>query len=187
MIRRLSVIILVILMGAPLGFAREIGGVDLPESLIAGKETLMLNGAGLRKKLFIKVYACGLYLKQKSREAPHIVSANEPMAIRMKFIYDGVSNEKLIDAWNEGFENGTSGNIAPIQAQVDEFNSFFVREAKKGDVYDIIYTPEAGVRVYIKDKLMGSIQGVEFKKALFAIWLGEKPADTSLRDGMLDK
>ena len=34
---------------------------------------------------------------------------------------------------------------------------------------------------------MGTIRGLDFKKALFAIWLGEKPADNSLKQGMLGK
>ncbi len=42
--------------------AATIGGVDLADGSTAGGQKLVLNGAGLRKKLFIKVYAAGLYL-----------------------------------------------------------------------------------------------------------------------------
>jgi hypothetical protein len=31
------------------------------------------------------------------------------------------------------------------------------------------------------------IQGVDFKKALFSIWLGDQPADKNLKKGMLGK
>jgi len=34
---------------------------------------------------------------------------------------------------------------------------------------------------------MGTVKGLDFKKALFAIWLGKKPADSGLKDGMLGK
>ena len=33
----------------------------------------------------------------------------------------------------------------------------------------------------------GTIEGLDFKKALFGIWLGNKPADDDLKDGMLGK
>ncbi len=165
--------------------AKEIGGVTMPDTLKAGNETLLLNGVGLRSKFFIKVYAGGLYLRAKSSDAEAVINEDAPMAIRMQFIHDGVSAEKLIAAWNEGFSN--AGNTRAIQKEIDTFNSWFTAEAKKGDIYDIIYTPGQGARLYIKEKLMGTITGTEFKKALFSIWLGEKPADKDLKQGMLGK
>jgi hypothetical protein len=107
------------------------------------------------------------------------------MAIRLHFIYDGVSYEQLIEAWNEGFASATGGNIAPLKESIDKFNSFFTEAARKGNIYDIVYTPGEGVTVIIKGKVMGTIKGLEFKKSVFAIWLGEKPADKSLKQGML--
>lgn len=164
-------------------WAKDIGGVSLPDALTAGKNQLILNGAGLRKKLIIKVYAGGLYLMQKSSDARKIISADEAMAIRMHFIYDGVSSDKLTAAWNEGFAN--TGKIDSIKNEIQAFNSFFSEEAKKGDIYDIVYVPEQGLSVYVKGKLKGTIKGLEFKKAVFGIWLGDKPADKSLKEGML--
>src|SRR5947209_15933138 len=45
------------------GRAGTLAGVTLPDSVQAGSESLVLNGMGLRKKLFIKVYVAGLYLR----------------------------------------------------------------------------------------------------------------------------
>ena len=187
MVKRFVVVILAILLASSTGMAKEIGGVNLPDALTAGKDKLILNGAGLRKKFIIKVYAGGLYLLQKNNDPKKIVDADAPMAIRMQFIYDGVSNKDLVDTWNEGFAKATGGNISPIKAEIDSFNGYFIEEAKKNDIYDIIYIPETGVHLYIKGALMGIIKGHAFKKALFSIWLGEKPADKNLKKGMLGK
>lgn len=183
--KRLLVITLAALMVSPAVFAAQIGTVTLPDSLTAGSDTLLLNGAGFRKKLFIKVYVGGLYLKQKSADAASIIGADAPMAIRMHFVYDGVSSQKLIDGWNEGFANATGGNITPITTEIGQFNAFFKEEAKKNDIYDMVYLPGEGVRVSIKGKVVGTVKGLDFKKALFGIWLGEKPADGKLKNGML--
>jgi hypothetical protein len=43
------------------------------------------------------------------------------------------------------------------------------------------------VRVSIKGEVKGTIKGLDFKKAVFGIWLGEKPADAKLKKGMLGK
>lgn len=185
--KRLLVMVLIAFMMSPAAVAREVGKVTLPDSLTAGTDELILNGAGFRKKLFVKVYAAGLYLKERQTDPQKIMDANTPMAIRMHFVYSEVSSKKLVDAWNEGFINGTGGNIDPIKTEIDTFNSFFSQVAKKNDIYDIIYTPDRGISVYIKGELKGTIEGLPFKQAVFSIWLGEKPADSKLKRKLLGK
>jgi hypothetical protein len=165
--------------------AVEIGGVTLPDTLVVGSEQLVLNGAGLRKKFFIKVYAAGLYLRERTNDAQAIIAGDAPMAVRMEFLYDGVSPEKLIAAWNEGFAHATGGDLSSIEHQVRRFDALFTETAHKGDVYQLLYTPGEGVRVEVNGRTAGTIPGVDFKRALFAIWLGDKPADRSLKEGML--
>jgi hypothetical protein len=187
MITKLAAFLLILLaVTAPVG-AAQIGGVDLPDTVMAGHTQLRLNGAGLRRKLFFKVYAVGLYLMRKSSDARQIIETEEPMAIRMHFITDGVSSEKLIDAWSEGFNGNSAGDLAAIKTDIEKFNAFFSQEARRDDIYEFIYSPGQGVRVYTKGILKGIITGAAFKKALFAIWLGEKPADENLKQGMLGR
>lgn len=163
----------------------EIGGVSLPDTLSAGDQNLMLNGAGLRKKLFVKVYAGGLYLKARSSRAEAIIAADEPMGVRMHFIYGEVSAEKLIEAWNEGFEAATGGHSQSIAKEIRAFNALFDGSAFKGDVYDLIYVPGEGTHVFMKGKERATIEGLAFKQALFGIWLGADPVDSGLKEGML--
>ncbi|MBW1969524.1 MAG: chalcone isomerase family protein [Deltaproteobacteria bacterium] len=89
--KRLVVIILAVFMMSPTAVAMDVGKVALPDSLMAGEDALLLNGAGLRKKFIVKVYAGGLYLKQKASDPVKIIDEDTPMAIRMHFIRDGVS------------------------------------------------------------------------------------------------
>ena len=166
-------------------FALEIGGKNLPDTKIIGEKNLILNGAGIRKKLIIKVYACGLYLPQKNKDSKSILHADETIAIRMHFIYKKVSSEKLIDAWNEGFSNA---NVADsLQPKIDKFNSFFSKPALKNDIYDIVYSPEEGTSVFINNELQGTIKGSQFRKAVFSIWLGENTALPKLKEKLLGK
>ncbi len=167
--------------------AVRIGGVTLPDTLKAGNNTLILNGAGLRKKLWFKIYAGGLYLLKKNNNQNQIINGDEPMAIRMHFIYDGVSSKKMVNAWNEGFEAATNDNVVPIQKEIKQFNAMFNVEVKEGDIYDIIYLPAEGVSVYYNGKKLGTIPGLAFKKALFGIWLCDDPADSGLKEGMLNQ
>lgn len=132
MIRKILIVIFLILIIITPTQAKEIGSVSLPDMLMVDKEQLILNGAGLRKKYFVKVYTGGLYLRKKESDAKKIINTDEPMAIRMQFIYDGVSGKEPVDAWNEGFTNATMGNLGTINESTDKFNSFFTEEARKG-------------------------------------------------------
>jgi len=164
-------------------FSLEIGGKNLPDTKNVGEKNLILNGAGIRKKLIIKVYACGLYLTDKNSNSETILNANEPIAIRMHFIYKKVASEKLVNAWDKGFSNNNVANS--LQPKIDKFNSFFTESAKKNDIYEIIYLPEEGTSVFINSDLKGTIKGFEFRKAVFSIWLGENTALPKLKEKLL--
>ncbi|MCD4820347.1 MAG: chalcone isomerase family protein [Candidatus Cloacimonetes bacterium] len=150
----------------------EIAGVSFLENQEFVENKLVLNGAGLRKKFVIKVYACGLYLKEKNNNIDEIINSDVPMAIKMHFLYKNVPKEKLISAWNKGFEHYKNKKI--LVKEIARFNSFFKYDAHKNDIYEFVYTPRKGVDVIFNDELIGTVGGIEFKKALFSIWLGEK-------------
>ncbi|PRX42805.1 chalcone isomerase family protein [Salegentibacter salegens] len=163
----------------------EIGGATLPNTLEYGSEELILNGAGVREKFWMDMYAGGLYLKTKSGDASEIMNKDEAMAIKLHIVSKMITSQRMMDAVNEGFENATGGNTAPISAEIKKFISFFEDEINKGDIFDLVYLPNKGSVIYKNGKESGTIQGMEFKKALFGIWLSNEPADDDLKEGML--
>jgi len=172
---------------APAIYAQEVGGVDFSNEIIISGKNMVLNGAGLRKKAFIKVYACGLYLKEKTSDAKSIINADEPMAIKLVITTGLVSKEKMQDAMTEGFEASTNGNQAPLQAEIDAFNKCFNDEIVKKDDFLMTYIPGTGVVVSKNGTEKGIIKGLNFKKALFGIWLGDKPSDKGLKKDLILK
>ena len=58
--------------------AADLAGVSVPESAQVAGANLALNGVGLRKKFFIKIYVGGLYLPQKSSDADAIIASATP-------------------------------------------------------------------------------------------------------------
>lgn len=168
-------------------YALEIGGVSIPDTMKAGTATeLALNGAGIREKFFMDLYVGGLYLKSKQHDANAILKTDEPMAIRLHMISNLITSEKMTNATVEGFENSTHGNTQPLQAEIDQFLSTFGEPIKEGDIFDFVYQPGEGVQIFKNGKLAQTIQGGEaFKEALFGIWISDKPAQKSLKKGML--
>ena len=163
----------------------EVGSATLPNTVTFDGQELIYNGAGVRKKAWFKLYSGGLYLKQKSSNAYDIRTADETMAIKLHITSGMISSKKMINAVDEGFEKSTKGKTDAIASEIETFKGFFSDEINDGDIFDIAYVKGKGVMVYKNGKQKGMIPGFEFKKALFGIWLGTKPADKKLKSGML--
>lgn len=168
-------------------FADCVRAAGFPRQLQVGEQRLVLNGWGARTKTFLQLYVAGLYLTHPSTNPTAIVSADEPMAIRIQITSVFVSQEKLVASLSEGFHNATGGNVAPIQRQIDQFRQCFKDPISKGDVFDIVYVPKHGVRVNKNSSFKGVVAGTEFKQALFNVWLSDKPADKNLKQAMLTR
>lgn len=164
----------------------KIAGVVLqPSASLESGTQLVLNGAGIRKKLFIKVYVGALYLEQKSASADAIINSSQPSRVLMHFIYDGVSRNKITDAWNTGFEkNHTTEELAILKTRIEKFNNMFT-DTRAGDIILLDYLPGKGTFVSINNSQRGSIAGDDFNKALMKIWLGKHPVTRSLKAGLL--
>lgn len=168
-------------------FSLDIGGINMPESITSNDNTeLQLNGAGIREKWFIDLYVGGLYLAAKQQDAAAILSADEPMAIRLHMVSDLITSEKMTSATIEGFEHATNGETKPLQTEIETFLSSFAEPIKAGDIFDFYYQPGKGMAILKNGVIAQSINsGIEFKKALFGIWISDQPAQKSLRKEML--
>lgn len=177
--------IVVLIFGVQSVAAREIAGVAVPESVTLKNKALVLNGAGIRKKLFMKIYVCALYLTAKRTAASEILADPEAKRIVMSFLYKEVGVERQVEGWNKGFRDNNSGEeLKGLQDRINLFNSLFTT-VRKGDVIRFDYMPEEGTQVWINDILNGIVPGEDFFAALLKIWLGPKPAEANLKDALL--
>jgi hypothetical protein len=172
----------VFLFAVPL-VAATLGGVTLPDTITVGNQTLVLNGLGLRTKMFFKIYVGGLYLETKSGDSAAIIKADSTKRVVLHFIYGQVTRDQMLENFSEGFKNNAPG---ADKAQVDQFLAA-LETMKKGEQFVATYVPGTGTTVTIRgtDKL--TIPGLPFAQALFSVWLGPKPPTGALRDGMLGK
>ena len=186
MIKKLLIVLLAVLFIAPVASAVEVGGKNLPEKLQVGDTTVFINGSGVRMKaLFIKVYACGLYLTKKMSDPQKIMDADEPMAIRMHVITNLMGYDKLIAALRTGFEKSTGGNTGPIKAKIDKYIVAHKGDVKEDKIFQYEYVPGEGTSVIIDGRKAITVEGLNFKKAVFGIWLCDEPADAALKERLL--
>jgi len=162
----------------------KINGITFPDSYTAGKEKLTLNGGGTREKYWMDMYVAALYLTAKNKDGNSIVSANSSMAIRMCIVSGLITSERMTEAVDEGFKKSTGGKMDAYKDKIDKFRKAFSEPIKVGDVFDIVYNGEK-LFIYKNNTLKAEIEGLDFKKAVFGIWLGKEPADSDLKDEML--
>ncbi len=166
----------------------KIGDATLPSTLNFKEQTLNLNGAGIRKKLWFKLYSAGLYLNQQSKDAANIVKNDAATGIRLHITSSLISTGKLIGAVQDGFEKtNTETTVTKLQPKLDKFIAFIDGDIEVDDIYDIIYLPNQGTSISKNGVLKGSIDGLDFKQAIFNIWLAQTPVDEDLKEDLLKK
>ncbi len=176
-----------VIMLATTARAVEFGGVQFADKLkLEGSPVeIQLNGVGYRTKFFFKIYIGALYLPEKSSSPEVILEQPGPKRIHMHFLYEEVEREKLVNGWNEGFENNNDeATLAKLKDRIEQFNNVFPT-LREGDEVLLDYIPHKGTRVTIKGNEVALIKGKDFYQALLKIWLGDEPADEDLKEAML--
>ncbi len=166
-------------------FISAMCSAELTQQLKIGGQSLQLNGSGARTKTFVQIYQCGLYLLTPSQDAPAILAADELMAVRVNITSSFVSRDALIGSLQEGLKAATGGKTDEISNESKMFVDLLKDEVKKNDIYDFVHVPGKGLYVLKNGSVRGVIPGLAFKKALFGIWLSDRPVDKDLRHAML--
>ncbi|MEW6372306.1 MAG: chalcone isomerase family protein [Pseudomonadota bacterium] len=179
---------LALAIALPAAAAVDVNGIKFEDTNKVGGKDLKLNGAGIRTKLVIKVYAAGLYLPEKSKNVADILKMEGPRRVTLVMARD-LSSEDLGKAFMDGInENLDKAEKAKIVGQIGKFGEMFasVDQIKKGDVLHMDWIPGTGTVCELNGKRIGEpASDINFYNAVLRIWLGEKPADRSLKPALL--
>ncbi len=170
--------------------AADVAGVRFDDrSTVAGSD-LALNGAGLRTRFMLKVYAMGLYLPRRADTPDAIATLAGPKRIQIVTLRD-LTAEQFADALVEGLKkNHSEAEFAKLQARSDEFRTALlaIKAAPAGTQIRLEWLPASGTRLSVGNDARGKdIPGEDFYRALLRIWLGDKPVDADLKNALLGK
>ena len=181
---KLTVFVLLIMSLSFSAQAKKIAGVQIDDVVKIKGEDLKLNGAGIRTKFVFDIYVAAFYTRKPVKK-PEQISDDAPMRMAMHFVYDEVSKEKLVDGWNDGFEDNLSEEqYKKLESRIDLFNNLF-ETVRAGDVIYLDFVPGKGTLVNINKNNKGVVSGSEFYKALLMIWLGDDPVGDDLKSDLL--
>ncbi len=168
--------------------AVEVGGVKLEDGAkVAGKD-LRLNGAGVRTRAIFKVYAMGLYLGKKETSTDAVLASAGPRRVSIVML-----REVSGDDFGQAFMTGINANTDKAEKgkfvnQMVKLGEVFqaVAGLKKGDGLTVDWVPEKGTVIELNGKSISDpLPDLGFYNAILKIWLGEKPADSSLKPLLL--
>jgi hypothetical protein len=173
-----------------LGLAQavEVGGVRVDDRTTVGSGDVVINGAGVRKKAFFKVYALALYLPEKHGDADALLAVKGAKRVAISLLRD-LSAQQFVDALREGIaDNHTQAEIVALNDRIKQFSEAMlsIGEAKAGTIVLIDWLPESGTRLTVNGQSKGKdIAGEDFFRALLKIWLGNKPVQDDLKQALL--
>ena len=165
--------------------AADIGGVRVEDKASLGGQELVLNGAGVRRKVVFNVYVASLYLPQKATDLAGVL-AKGPRRIRLDMLRT-LSADALIDALDDGLEaNNSAGEMAAIKPAAAELASIMKTfgQVKEKDVVTLDYY-DGATHVGLNGAVKGAVAGEAFNQALTRIWLGDKPVQADLKKSLL--
>ena len=165
--------------------AGELAGVTLPDQLTIEGRTPVLNGMGLRQATILRVhvYVGGLYLEARSSDASQIIASEAMKRLILHFVRD-VGRQNLVEAWDEGFTKSAGSGLASLRDRVATLDGWMV-DFKRGDTLTFTQIPGRGIVVEVKGQAKGTLAGADFARALWGIWLGDRPPNPELKKGLL--
>lgn len=187
LIQKLCFGMLILLTGTSWA-AIDVKGVKFSETYMLGNQSLQLNGAGLRVKVILDVYAAGLYVPKKEHSVAGLLNQAGAKSMQIVLFRD-LTGEDFADAMYKGFyKNNSEADIAKFQQRLEEIKKVMISmgAVKKGTVIKIDHVPNGGIKVLMDGVLRGSDPGGDdFYNALLKIWLGQHPVDTDLKQALL--
>ncbi|MAE69769.1 MAG: hypothetical protein CME06_04785 [Gemmatimonadetes bacterium] len=183
MTRRLLALAIALLV-LPLASARELSGVTMPDEITVSGSRLLLNGMGVRKKLWVEIYIGGLYLERRSASPDEILASGGTKRVVMHFVTDRATKSKMRSALEEGYAKNSPGELANLRERMGELIALF-GDMKKGDIVELTAVPGEGLRVALNGERKGAVEGDDFALATLRVWLGPNPPGKSLKEGML--
>jgi len=155
---------------------------EFSTSVTAGSTRLVKVGEGSMRWMLIKVYEGALYLDEENPGAHPLNN----VAKRLELEYAvGIDAEKFRESGNTILRRNVEETTwIALQDKLRQLNAAY-RTVEKGDRYALTYLPGKGTTLSLNGDALVTIEGDEFARAYFSIWLGDDPAKRPFREALL--
>src|SRR5688572_18620512 len=169
------------------GSALEVSGAKFDDKVDVAGVPLVLNGAGLRTKVMLKIYVVGLYVPAPTTSADAVINSNQPRRVRL-VLKRSLGAGTIWEAFDEDIQaNSSPAELAALKPKLDQIEKLFheLGDVAEGDAIEIDFTTDGATTVHFKGQPKGSIAGTDLQRALLEIWLGPKPVQPDVKAALL--
>ena len=178
-----------LLFSAPVFAETTLAGVKLDDTQQVGNQTLKLNGAGIRYKVVFKVYVAAMFLSDLKSTTAEVIALPGAKRISLNIMRD-LSSDDLGQRFMDGLKKNLDvSERSKLINSMLTFGQMFstIPGLKKGDVITFDWIPGTGVVSSHNGKKLGDpIVDANFYNGVLKIWLGEHPADETLKHKLLN-
>ncbi len=177
---------LLTLGSAPSGQAATIDGVTLPDMYPVGRQSLVLNGLGIRRVTILQVraYVAGLYLPQRTHDATAILNSTGPKVLLLQFLH-AASKAQIEAHYREGEERNCGHDQCDRADQADFERLVAATPAMAvGDTLTYVFDGGA-VRALANNREIGAFRNPDLARHLLDGFIGATPPSPDLKARLL--
>jgi hypothetical protein len=138
----------------------------------------------LRYRLVFKGFAVAYYRDDCERASDVPRQADTPQRLELAYFWP-IDGRRFGPAAEEVLRrNLDEKRFAALEPRLRRLHAAY-RSVEPGDRYALTYLPGRGTELSLNDRPLALIDGEDFARAYFDIWLGEDPIDAGLRDALL--
>ncbi len=183
-IHMLTIILMLAITMTPANAAR-IEGIFFADQYEVGGKILSLRGVALlRYMVFIKAYVGGFYLDKNYPNRDAFKDVTKRLALQYFHAIPATDFARSTMVMIE--KNVSAQEFETLHPLILKMNALY-RDVQPGDRYTATYRPGAGTTLSLNGKVLGTVPGLAFANAFFAIWIGKHPIDKGFRDHLLGK
>jgi len=136
-------------------------------------------------RFFFDLYEAALFTEEGA-DAEDVLNADEAFHLKFRYLRE-IDKAIILKSADRMLERNLSREErASIAERVDRINRAYTG-VKKGDSSSLTYKPGEGTTLTINDKTVVTIEGKDFARLYFQIWLGEEAISDSMKQQLLGK
>ncbi|TDR81557.1 chalcone isomerase-like protein [Paludibacterium purpuratum] len=150
-------------------------------------QTVTLHGVGKRTFLFFDIYAAGFYGNVPPAENKFVLAKMAPCMIELHLLRTVSANELMHTLSGAFRRNSSEKTLLALANKIQALQGMIERTGtlNTGDIVQISFNGK-GTAIALNGKPLGPlIDGYSFAEMIFAIWLGDNPIDTALKQHLL--
>jgi hypothetical protein len=160
-------------------------GTAFSDTVTVNQTRLELQGAALlRYMYFIEAYTGALYLPGTADGSRALEDLPKHLVLEYRV---AISAKDFARATEKKIRESVSdAEFQRLLPKITALNRLY-RDVVPKDRYALTYMPGSGTLLTYNTTPLGTIEGPEFARAVFSIWIGANPIDKGFRDKLLGK